>query len=161
MKDRLKKLMLVLTCTIGFVLGAVLPVHSADWDFALAWPDGNFHVTNAKTFAVEVEKATQGRVKMTIHAGGALGFKGPEMLTAVRDGLVPIGDVYLSQQVGEAPILGLESIPYLVSDYDELRVLHQSFRPVVEEVAAKYNQKVLYIVPWPAPLVYTKKKDFT
>lgn len=137
-------------------LASTAPAASADWDMPLAWPDGNFHTKNAQTFADEVAKATDGRVNITVHAGGSLGFKGPEMLSVVRDGLAPIGDVYLSQQVGEEPILGIESIPYLVSSYEELRELHKHFRPVVEEVAARYNQKVLYMVPWPAPGIYAK-----
>ena len=129
---------------------------AAEWDLPLAWPDGNFHVENAKVFAAEVEKATDGRVKINIHPGGSLGFKGPEMLTAVRDGLVPIGDVLLNQQVGEAPIVGIEAQPYLVSGFDELRTLHEHFRPVLDEVLARFNQKLLYIVPWPRQYVYTK-----
>jgi len=140
---------------------ASAPALAANWDMALAWPDGNFHTKNARTFAQEVAKATEGRVNITVHGGGSLGFKGPEMLSAVRDGLVPIGDIYLSQQVGEEPVLGIESIPYLVSGYDELRKLHEYFRPVVEKVAARHNQKVLYMVPWPAPGIYTKVKATT
>ncbi len=57
-------------------------------DLATVWPDGNFHTTNAKRFADEVGKATGGEVKITVQAGGSLGFKGPEQLRAVRDGLV-------------------------------------------------------------------------
>src|SRR5437667_120473 len=55
-------------------------------DLATVWPDGNFHTTNAKKFAEEVGKATGGEVKITVQAGGSLGFKGPEQLRAVRDG---------------------------------------------------------------------------
>ena len=153
-----KKLCIGLICTFILILFSAIPGGAVNWDFAIAWPDGNYHVANTKVFAAAVEKATQGRVKITIHSGGSLGFKGPEMLTAVRDGLVPIGDVYLSQQVGEAPIIGLGSLPYLAADYDELYKFYEFFRPVINTVAAKYNQKFLYIVPWPSPYVYTKKK---
>ena len=132
------------------------PALAADWDLPLAWPDGNFHTQNARTFAEEVAKVTDGRVTITVHPGGSLGFKGPEMLTAIRDGLVPIGDVLLNQQVGEEPILGIEAIPFLIGDYAELKEFHEFYRPVVEDVAAKYNQKVLYMVPWPAPGIYAK-----
>lgn len=145
----------------ALVAGSILPAMAEDWDMPLPWPDGNFHTKNAHTFAEEVAKVTEGRVTITVHSGGSLGFKGPEMLGVIRDGLAPIGDVYLSQQVGEEPILGIESIPYLVSGYDELRELHAHFRPVVEEVAARHNQKVLYMVPWPAPGIYTKKEAKT
>jgi len=78
------------------------------------------------------------------------------MLAAVRDGLVPMGDILINQQVGEEPVLGIEAIPFLVSSYDELRELHAFFRPVVDEIAARNNQKVLYMVPWPAPGIYAK-----
>ena len=60
------------------------------WDMPIVWPDGNFHVQNARVFAEEVNKATGGEVTINIHPGGSLGFKGPEMLTVMRDGLVPI-----------------------------------------------------------------------
>ena len=129
---------------------------ATSWDLPLAWPDGNFHVNNARTFAKEVSEVTGGRVTINIHPGGSLGFKGPEMLTAVRDGLVPIGDVLLNQQVGEAPIVGIEAQPYIVKGYDQLRTLHKHFRPVLDGVAKKFNQKVLYMVPWPRQYVYTK-----
>ena len=129
---------------------------AAEWDLPLAWPDGNFHVENSKVFAAEVEKATEGRVKINIHPGGSLGFKGPEMLRSVRDGLVPIGDILLNQQVGDAPIVGIEAQPYVVAGFDQLRMLHKHFRPVLNDVAAQFNQKVLYLVPWPRQYVYTK-----
>ena len=129
---------------------------AAEWDLPLAWPDGNFHVENVKTFAKVVGQVTGGEVVINVHPGGSLGFKGPEMLNAVRDGLVPIGDVLLNQQVGERKILGLEAQPYLIEDLDQLAIFHKHFRPAVEKVAAEYNQKVLYMVPWPRQYVYTK-----
>ena len=127
-----------------------------EWDLPLAWPDGNFHVENAKTFAKVVEQVTGGEVTINVHPGGSLGFKGPEMLNAVGDGLVPIGEMLLNQQVGERKILGLETQPYLIEDLDQLAVFHKHYRLAIEKVAAEYNQKVLYVAPWPRQYVYTK-----
>ncbi|MCY4478695.1 MAG: TRAP transporter substrate-binding protein [Rhodospirillales bacterium] len=131
-------------------------VAETEWDLPLAWPDGNFHVENAKTFAKVVGQVTGGEVSINIHPGGSLGFKGPEMLNAVGDGLVPIGEMLLNQQVGERKILGLETQPYIIEDLDQLAVFHRHLRPAIERVAAEYNQKVLYVVPWPRQYVYTK-----
>ena len=131
-------------------------VAETEWDLPLAWPDGNFHVENAKTFAKVVEQVTGGEITINIHPGGSLGFKGPEMLNAVGDGLVPVGEMLLNQQVGERKILGLETQPYIIEDLDQLAVFHKHFRPAIERVAAEYNQKVLYVVPWPRQYVYTK-----
>ncbi len=131
-------------------------VAETEWDLPLAWTDGNFHVENARTFAKVVSQVTGGEVVINIHPGGSLGFKGPEMLNAVGDGLVPIGEMLLNQQVGERKILGLETQPYIIEDLDELAIFHKHFRPAIERVAAAYNQKALYVVPWPRQYVYTK-----
>src|SRR5712664_4720295 len=61
---------------------------TTSWDMSTVWPDGNFHTQNAMAFAEEVKKQTDGTVTITVKAGGQLGFKGPEHLRAVRDGLV-------------------------------------------------------------------------
>src|SRR6188472_419445 len=130
-------------------------------DLATVWPDGNFHTTNAKKFAEEVGKATNGEIKITVQAGGSLGFKGPEQLRAVRDGLVPFADILNIQQIGDEPMLGTESIPFLVGSDQELKILHKYLRPEYEAIAAKNNQKVLYMVPWPTQYLHLKVKTDT
>src|SRR5437763_3310386 len=127
-------------------------------DLATVWPDGNFHTTNAKQFAEEVGKVTNGEVKITVQAGGSLGFKGPEQLRAVRDGLVPFADILNIQQIGDEPLLGTESIPFLVASDTELKVLHKYLRPEYEAIAAKNNQKVLYMLPWPTQYLHLNAK---
>lgn len=119
-------------------------------------PEGNFQVENAKVFAKEVEAATSGNVVITVTAGGALGFKGPDQLSAVRDGLVDMADINISQQVGLNPMFGAEGVPFLVTSMDELREYHKFLRPEFEKLAGQYNQKILYMVPSPAQYVYLK-----
>src|SRR5213080_2729274 len=130
-------------------------------DLATVWPDGNFHTTNAKKFAAEVGKVTNGEIKIIVQAGGSLGFKGPEQLRAVRDGLVPLADILNIQQIGDEPMLGTESIPFLVGSDKELKILHKYLRPEYEAIAAKNNQKVLYMVPWPTQYLHLKVKTDT
>lgn len=119
-------------------------------------PDGNFQVENAKVFAKAVATATEGEVTITVNAAGSLGFKGPDQLGAVRDGLVDMADINISQQVGLNPLFGAEGVPFLVSSMDELRDYHKFLRPEFEKLAVKYNQKILYMVPSPAQYVYLK-----
>lgn len=125
-------------------------------NLADALPDSNFMVKNAIEFADAVKAATNGNVVISVKAGGALGFKGPDQLTAVRDGLVEMADINISQQVGVNPLFGAEGIPFLVSSMDELKKYHEVIRPVFEELAAQNNQKILYMVPSPAQYVYLK-----
>ena len=125
-------------------------------DLATVWPDGNFHTVNAKRFAAEVAKATGNAVTINVQSGGALGFKGPEQLAAVRDGLVPMADVLNNQQIGEEPVMGTEGVSFLVGSFDELKVLHKYLMPEYERIAARNNQKFLYIVPWPTQYIHLK-----
>lgn len=147
---------LAAACTLALTVTAAEA--KTTWDMSLAWPEGNFHTKDAHDFAKAVSDATGGEVEITVQSGGALGIKGPEAMAAVRDGIVPIADVLLNQQVGEAPILGIESLPYLAPTLPDLALLHKFFRPAVDEVAAKMNQKVLYVVPWPGQAVYSPNR---
>src|SRR5882672_11502961 len=126
-----------------------------------AWPDGNFHVVNARRFADEVKKATGGAVEIDVKSGGQLGFKGPEHLRAVRDGLVPMADILNVQQVGDEPFMGIPGIPFLAGSPDELKVLEKHLRPEYERIATKNNQTILYIVPWPNQYLHLKVKAET
>ena len=131
------------------------------WDLSTVWPETNFHTQNARRFADEVKKATNGAVEITVKSGGQLGFKGPEHLRAVRDGLVPMADILNIQQIGDEPLLGTEGIPFLVGNGDELKVLHKYLRAEYEKVAEKNNQKMLYTVPWPTQYLHLKAKSDT
>ncbi|MBW4655893.1 MAG: TRAP transporter substrate-binding protein [Kaiparowitsia implicata GSE-PSE-MK54-09C] len=119
-------------------------------------PETNFMVTNAIKFADEVSAATDGQVNISVKAGGSLGFKGPDQLTAVRDGLVEMADINISQQVGVNPLFGVEGVPFLISSMEELKAYHAFVRPAFEALATENNQKILYLVPSPAQYVYLK-----
>jgi TRAP-type C4-dicarboxylate transport system substrate-binding protein len=128
---------------------------------ATVWPDGNFHTINAKKFADEVKTGTSGAVEIDVKSGGQLGFKGPEQLRAVRDGLVPMADILNIQQIGDEPIMGVEGIPFISNNVEELKVLHKYLRPEYEKVALKNNQTILYMVPWPTQYLHLKVKTDT
>lgn len=124
-------------------------------------PDTNFMVQNARKYAEAVDKATGGEVIINLRPGGSLGFKGPEQMRAVRDGLVPMADILTSQQIGDEPMFGTEGIPFLVGSQAELRSLHKFVRPEFDKLAAKFNQKILYMVPSPAQYMFLKVKVAT
>lgn len=124
-------------------------------------PDANFMVQNARKYAEAVDKATGGEVIINLRPGGSLGFKGPEQMRAVRDGLVPMADILTSQQIGDEAMFGTEGIPFLVGSQAELRALHKFLRPEFDKLAAKFNQKILYMVPSPAQYMFLKVKVTT
>ena len=138
---------------------AALPAVAADveWDVSVPWGASEFHSVNAVNFAKRVEEETGGSVKMTVHPGGALGIRANESLRAVEDGAVPMAEYALFQNVGDVALLGIESIPFLIEDYAQLRQMHELVRPLWEAELMDRNQKVLYIVPWPSQNFFTKE----
>lgn len=143
----------------AFTAALAVPASAqVEWDVAIPWGPNEFHTLNAIAFAERVAEATNGEVKMTVHPGGALGIRANESLRAVEDGSVQMAEFALFQNVGDLPILGIESIPFLIEDYDQLRVMHDLVRDRWEAEMAERNQKPLYMVPWPSQNFYFKKQ---
>ena len=153
--NRFQKFGLVSALALGVAAPAMA---QTAWDLPVVWPAENYITVNTQRFAEEVAAVTDGEVRITIHPGGSLGFKGPDMFSAVRDGLVPIGDMLLQQQTGDNPLLGLQSLPYLIDTYEEQVAFQEFYRPVLNDVFAENNQKLLFTIPWPQQQVYTKKE---
>ncbi len=146
----------LMTAAIALSTTAGSAFAQTHWDLPLTWAPENYMVQRAADFADAVKEATAGEVLITLHPGGSLGYKGPEMLSAVRDGLVPIGDVFLNQQVGDEPLLGIQSLPYLMESFEEMIEFQAYFRPLLDEIAARNNQKVIYTIPSPQQQIFTK-----
>ena len=145
---------------VGFCLAAPMilanPAQAVEWDFATANAPGNYQTKLDQQFASEILAATNKEVKVTIHPGGQLGFKGPEMLSTIRDDLVPIGSFQFAQQVGLDPMLGASSLPYLVSGFDEMQTFRAISRPYYDAEFKRFNQKLLFVVPWPGQNIFSK-----
>jgi len=150
--------MTMLTAMMAASLNATA---TTNWDLPLAWPADNYIVKSVDKFSQQVETATKGELVITLHPGGSLGFKGPEMFYAVGDGLVMIGDMLLNQQSGANPLLGLESLPYLVGSMEELKTFSKAYRPLLNDIYAKGNQKILFTIPWPQQQIFTREKIAT
>jgi TRAP-type C4-dicarboxylate transport system substrate-binding protein len=127
------------------------------WDISIPWGPSEFHTVNAQRFAREVAAATNNAVQMTVHPGGSLGVRANETVRAIGDGVVPMAEFAAFQNVGDLPLLGIESIPFLIANYDELKVMHDLVRPTWERELERRNQIVLYIVPWPMQCFYFKR----
>lgn len=128
------------------------------WNASLPWSIKEYHTTNAFAFADAAREATGGSLEIKVFPGGVLGFKGPETLRALEEGLIDMADVPAVQEAGNEPILAMESLPFLIQTQDELRTLYRLIRPLIEKSFAEQGLKVLYIVPWPRQNIYTKTR---
>lgn len=126
-------------------------------EISVPWGPNEFHSLDAAAFAKRVTEETHGQVQMVARPGGELGVKANESVRAVAEGVVPMADLALFQNASRGPALAAETLPFLVSDYDQLKVLHKYFRPLWEKILERNNQKVLYLVPWPKQFFFVKK----
>jgi TRAP-type C4-dicarboxylate transport system substrate-binding protein len=141
----------------GLIGGTAQGQAPTRWDVSLPWGPSEFHTTNAQRFATEVRNATNGAVQMTVHPGGSLGVRANETVRSVGDGVVPMAEFAAFQNVGDLPLLGIESIPFLIANYDELAIMHSIVRATWERELERRNQTVLYVVPWPMQCFYFKR----
>ena len=82
----------LLTALLG--AGSSLTFAQTKWDLPAAYPVSNFHTENLTQFAADVDKASAGKLKITVHANASL-FKANEIKRAVQGGQAQIGEVLL------------------------------------------------------------------
>jgi len=132
---------------------------SVEWLANSVWPPSNQQSIGLEEFATKVSEATEGKVNIRVQTGGALGYSGPELLRAVRDNLIPVSDMLTSGVAGDEPLFGIVTLPFLIQNFEEGRILSDIARPYFDEVAeTKWNQKILYIAPWPAAGIWSKEE---
>lgn len=164
--DMMQKMMQWIATGILIALGAqpTLAATSVDIDIATAYGGDNFHTQNIQQFADDVKKLTGGNVNFKIYPSGTL-LKPTEIFSGVRSGKAGGGEVIMSSLSKENVMFGLDSIPFIVSGYDDARRMWETSRPAVEKLLGQYGLQLLYAVPWPPQNLYAKReintmKDF-
>ncbi len=127
------------------------------WDLPTNYAASAFHTKNIEQFALDVASATGGSLKIAVHPGGTM-IKHAEIKWAVSDGKVAAGEVLISLAADEAPVYGIDSIPFLATGYDGARKLYDAQRLFLEKQLAKEGLVFLFSVPWPPQGIYAKRE---
>ena len=127
------------------------------WDLPAAYPASNFHTENLSQFAADVDKATGGKLKITVHANASL-FKANEIKRAVQSGQAQIGEVLLVNFENENPIFGVDGLPFLATGYAESKKLANAQKPVLDKLLGAQGIKLLFTVPWPPQGIFVNKE---
>jgi TRAP-type C4-dicarboxylate transport system substrate-binding protein len=143
---------LLLACGVATAASA-----QTKWDMPTPYPDGNFHTKNVIQFAADVDKATNGSLKIAVHSAGSL-IKHPEIKRSVRQGTAPIGEMLESLSSNEAAVYGVDSVPFLATGYEASRKLYDAQRPYLEKQLASEGLMLLFSVPWPPQGIYAKRE---
>ena len=146
--------------TVGLALACGMSATSAfaqtKWDLATAYPATNFHTENLAQLVSDVDKATGGKFKITLHANAAL-FKAPEIKRAVQGGQAQMGEILLANFQNEWQLFGADGLPFLADSYDASKRLYAAQKPHLEKKLAEQGMVLLYAVAWPPQGIYTKK----
>ena len=126
------------------------------WDLPTAYPATNFHTENITQFAADVDKATGGKLKITVHPGASL-FKAPEIKRAVQGGQAQAGEILLVNFSNEDQLYGLDGLPFLATSYADAKKLYAAQKKALDDRLAKQGMMLLFSVPWPPQGIYSKK----
>jgi len=144
----------ITTSLVGLGVAAAAHAQTA-WDMPTPYPASNFHTENIQQFAKEVDAATGGKLKITVHPNGSL-FKANEIKRAVQAGQAQIGELIISGLANEDALYALDTVPFLATSYADSKKLWQASKDAVEVRLAKNGLKILYSVAWPPQGLYSK-----
>ena len=137
-------------------LAATGALAQTKWDLATAYPATNCPTENITAFAADVDKASGGKLKITVHANAAL-FKAPEIKRAVQGGQAQAGEILLVNFQNEWQLFGADGLPFLADSYDEGMKLYKAQKPLLEKKLGEQGMMLLYAVAWPPQGIYSKK----
>jgi len=146
---------LMITAAGALALSAAAQAQTK-WDLPAAYPATNFHTVNLQQFADDIDRASGGKLKITVHPNASL-FKLPEIKRAVQGGQAQIGEILLSAYQNEWQIFGVDGLPFMADSYDEAAKLWRAQKPLLDKKLADQGMMVLYAVAWPPQGVYAKK----
>ena len=130
-----------LVAALGVCLAAAAGAQTK-WDMPTAYPPTNFHTENITQFVADVDKATGGKLKITVHSNASL-FKANEIKRAVQTDQAQIGEVLISAYANEDPLFGADSIPFLATSYADAAKLWKASRKALGDRFAKQGMRVL------------------
>jgi TRAP-type C4-dicarboxylate transport system substrate-binding protein len=144
-------------CALALSLALAMPAAAqTKWDVPTAYPANNFHTENLQQFANDVDKATNGKLKLQLHPNASL-FKAPEIKRAVQGSQAQAGEILLVNYENEDALYGLDGVPFLATSYKDAYKLYKAERKALEDKLGKQGMVLLYTVPWPPQGIYTNR----
>ena len=110
--------------------GAQAPV---EWRYFTYFPVNDKPTQLTRGFAEDVTRATGGKLKLTVYAAGELPYKAPDVVRAVSNNQVQMGDIALGFASGDVPDLNVLQLPFLCTSYDQFERALPAVAAVADE----------------------------
>ena len=147
--------------SLGACLAFSTVAQAADtvsWDMPNEYGATSIPAEADRLFAERVKMKSDGKLVITNHFGGSLGYKSRDHWSAVEDGAVPIASTYTGVFAGIDPIFQLQSLPFVATNPKEAKALLGAMRPWLETAFAKGGQKYLLGAPWTPVGIWSKRE---
>jgi TRAP-type C4-dicarboxylate transport system substrate-binding protein len=148
-----------LCLSLGLVLlcGGQSPAAAEEWNFYMHQSAPNFATSRgAKLFTEEIEKATDGELKVRLHLAGTLQINASNITQAVGENVVQIGDDLFNS--GNIPVAGIPRLPMLVQSYDDFAKADAALKPYLEKSFAQKGVTLLASYTYPLQFMWGRKK---
>jgi TRAP-type C4-dicarboxylate transport system substrate-binding protein len=143
---------------IALLLAAAAPARAAEqWNFYMHQSAPNFATSRgAKLFTEEIEKATNGELKVRLHLAGTLQINPSNITQAVGENVVQIADDLFNS--GNIQVAGIRRLPMLIQSYEDFAKADAVLKPYIERAFAQKGSTVLASYTYPMQFIWGKKK---
>jgi TRAP-type transport system periplasmic protein len=149
----------LLTALSALLATSLLP-HSAaaeEWNFYMHQSAPNFATSRgAQLFTSEIDKVTNGELKVHLHLAGTLQINASNITQAVGENVVQMGDDLFNS--GNVPVAGIPRLPMLIQSYDDFTKADAVLKPYIDKAFADKGTTVLASYTYPMQFIWGRKK---
>jgi TRAP-type C4-dicarboxylate transport system substrate-binding protein len=128
-----------------------------EWNFYMHQSAPNFATSRgAKLFTEDIEKATNGELKVRLHLAGTLQINASNITQAVGENVVQIGDDLFNS--GNIPVAGIPRLPMLIQSYEDFAKADAVLKPYIEKAFGQKGSTVLASYTYPMQFIWGRKK---
>jgi TRAP-type C4-dicarboxylate transport system substrate-binding protein len=145
-------------CASIMAVTAGSPSRAAEqWNFYMHQSAPNFATSRgAKQFTEEVDKATNGELKLRLHLSGTLQISPSNITQAVGENVVQAGDDLFNS--GNITVAGIPRLPMLIQSYEDFAKASAVLAPYIEKAFAQKGSTVLASYTYPLQFAWGRKK---
>ncbi len=147
---------LCLSLGLMFLSGGQAPAAEV-WNFYMHQSAPNFATSRgAKLFTEEIEKATNGELKVRLHLAGTLQINASNITQAVGSNVVQVGDDLFNS--GNIPVAGILRLPMLIQSYEDFTKADAVLKPYIEKAYREKGSTLLASYTYPLQFIWGRKK---
>jgi TRAP-type transport system periplasmic protein len=130
---------------------------AVEWNFYMHQSAPNFATSRgAKLFTEQIEKATNGELKVRLHLAGTLQINASNITQAVGENVVQMGDDLFNS--GNIPVAGIPRLPMLIQSYEDFAKADVVLKPYIDKAFGQKGSTVLASYTYPMQFIWGRRK---